>query len=1487
MVRNCSQLPAKCKLNYNSKIINSSKSEILIPPKQMIEIKLEIYPRKVNPEYNKEIIVANLLNRDNDATVHVTSTNIDKQHITFHSLYYHIVTPSTNHFLDFGAIFQNSSVVRSLKLENISRSDLTLKLSSSVPNDLLLFSQARTMSRPLESSNILYSTDRRERLFDTIPDKRKPTRSPSELGATHNIASSITKQSWNQADVTQTPESVSPYLDLASALNIRAVPFRRTVDQIEYSRKDQRSNTLKSDRYSISSSGVDTAAPEVLIRKDDDEDIGFDIEKIPFESLLTLLEKESGMLPPVFSKQSLEEKYVKTQGILNRVLQNRINDGVIVPVSTIIIPVDTSITVIFILNPKETGRPISQVFHNSFQGKSTSLDAHIHIEMIEFNRDLHFNQYQQILNDEGSVPLRDLAVRYSLSRSVMDIAQKNINFGQIDKNERRTKRIVIKNNSEIPLLYRIKKSGSIASGYIIFEQGRYGVIRGYAKREVFFDFDPSLPGLYQEKLIIENVRNPENTQFVVVKANVKQQGNFSISTMVLDFGVTTVNQASFSVQEFSVANITKQARTFEIKVDSQDLIFKSCIGEIMFDVSDDGVCENLNDVIVTKETEDLIEQLDQKLKIAIRKGREDKALKISNQLALLRSGKSTEGNETLMETSISATPDSKSLLPQVIISTEFNYPPGSKSRISTIKKTDNSIVVSVAAGCIRDIKAKFRSVSGAVSTTNNSPRSSNMEKGPTATISAVLRITVNESKNSDSIKVIQGMITIYPEICSAAGSVNSDKHDGSGLVSPRFGSFGLDSVVPESAVVFLPVVVETANIDLGRQEVGEIKECYAVIKNRNNYAITYGIIAGKNGYITIGNNAGNLNPNETRKVDLSLKVHAYGQQVISFCILSDDGQYKTAVNFAIYGIASKYLNFDVSELYFGTCYFEEGKRFAGLKSFNVENVTNDTVFVTAVSNLSQQCYIFYDSNYELPFLDVPILPGESQPVYVALQPNFGTTNKKMDESDLKEVYDSVSKNNLRKLVGGIRFSIFKIPSKDYLPPGMVVKAVPSHSGLVYQSTQILKFSAVIGHSVLTCSTQSINFGTSFEMPVILRDRFKIENKTFGIPLEFSILSSNSILRSGIANGTLLAMPNDDSSEENARNSNLWVDFELLCQKQGFISEKFELINKNNTSNRILIHVCAFIDSELVKIKLAGPIQKAISGNATLKWQDIYMLDSNNVFLSGKDIPIEIENCSDHDLDLVPYSNLPFRTKPDLGIVSEQPCSLLDYSQCGMRLKILPKAKVAISFTTPLLKSSADSRDFSNGKYVEQFGNLVLINVLDNQVVKVLDVSASYCLSKGVLSAKTIDLGRVGHFNGWAIAQFTFEVENMADIPLSYSLEIPDFVDLESETGGTRGLMSSRISKTFNAIFNPRNAASAGPGYHFFKILIRNENNSLNDMELIFKFFMTEADLRFERLVSGQLILPPLVHPAVSGTLPCDTWFAVTNVTDQETVNHFF
>lgn len=94
----------------------------------------------------------------------------------------------------------------------------------------------------------------------------------------------------------------------------------------------------------------------------------------------------------------------------------------------------------------------------------------------------------------------------------MHFALKHINFGVLRKLSRHQFSLVISNMSDVPILYRVAKSGSIASDDLVCSGGDLGVIRPYQIREIPFVFKPSLAGRFLETVTFENVQDSDDKQ---------------------------------------------------------------------------------------------------------------------------------------------------------------------------------------------------------------------------------------------------------------------------------------------------------------------------------------------------------------------------------------------------------------------------------------------------------------------------------------------------------------------------------------------------------------------------------------------------------------------------------------------------------------------------------------------------------------------------------------------------------------------------------------------------------------------------------------------------------------------------------------------------------------------------------------------------------------------------------------------------------------
>lgn len=266
----------------------------------------------------------------------------------------------------------------------------------------------------------------------------------------------------------------------------------------------------------------------------------------------------------------------------------------------------------------------------------------------------------------------------------MDLTQKNINFGTVPKHASHPQRTIVVNNlSDVPLVYRVKKSGSIASlDLVIPKTDRMGIIRPYRRREVHFSFRPKITGPFNEKLTIENIYDASNSQVITVKAFVRPTTSFFIRSLRLDFGACIVGHKSKRCQ-IILSNTSNQRRQFDIKVDpaagyvpsinshyfienftiiifiillvaaklfqSKKTSFRHALIFLFlflfFHVL--STCdydmylrlERTAPIVLTKEEEEQVTHLMQRLKIAKRKGQEEKVSKYMEKLNKIHAGK--------------------------------------------------------------------------------------------------------------------------------------------------------------------------------------------------------------------------------------------------------------------------------------------------------------------------------------------------------------------------------------------------------------------------------------------------------------------------------------------------------------------------------------------------------------------------------------------------------------------------------------------------------------------------------------------------------------------------------------------------------------------------------------------------------------------------------------------------------------------------------
>ncbi|KAG0381083.1 hypothetical protein BGX24_012217 [Mortierella sp. AD032] len=1351
---NQSEIPAVVQLDFQSKVLNCSPSgPITLPPKSSTELKLDIYPRKVNPDYRKQLTLFNFTNRANDQIIEVRSTNIDKNRVTFHSLFYRVLYPGGTNFLDFGNVVVGGVSLRTITISNFTKNWLTLEVTTDLCGELSVYERAREHRDYLNLNKVsgLLSRDQ-----DTVPAAqgliRSATHSPITRSGTLSTAgsgrtaphdgsksallkrrqdqreplSNATSESGTPAaigggalasslalkakailfhgDVSQgAGSSSSGFLDLATnkpqevkkitrriptmkeLLEPTAQPkSKSTTDRtgktsgpghLELSSRSPRSNAVSQQSPSVGNTDPSKRSDATTTSTQRQQDpktpqgegaqqAGSDgkqeenslLSSRTLESVLTAMDAGSSTGGSMlFYKPADEERYVKEKMKLTRELQNAIASGELAPISVVSVPPETEHQLVVLFTPSST-------FLDHIKGIPKNQGASIYLRLVDFDQETVANnpQFRPLLDgDLSQIPLREIMVRSSLVRSIMDLGQNNINFGNMDKGEKRTKTIVIQNRSKEPLLYHIRKSGSIASGDIVLGNGKSGVVRGYSKKEVDFIFEPSLSGLYHERLAIENIQDPDSSRMLSVKANIRKPKHFSIDCPEVDFGTCAVDHKTES-KRITVTNSTKQTRTFEVRVDPHEMMPLASGthlgGEIEFTLEDDP-----GQAVVTKEMEDEIEILEQKLKIAKRKGREDKVKKVAARLSLLRKGgvedkvesskpadDATPTQEKVLEfgkTDLISSPIVDSVTKGTASTTPTTATPATTPTVKDapkFKRTDHSIVFTLEGGKTKSVSAYFTALCD--------PAYVSESIGAKERTRLQGKIYVHEHKNRDICRDVMFTAMVEPlpvqaddgteetpkpilpgatgdnkaakkaaKKAAAAKEAKAEEKD----VEKAVGSVGVEGekITKEPEPPAEHFSLSPAEFDGGKVELDQKGTFYFKLSNTSDSPLPYRIDLNSNldggvsrFVLEEQELEGSLEPKEVKRVMFGYLTHDLGRLRDSLRVIN---LITHEFVFSCYSHRAQYLAFpsldESMKLDLGHCYVDTGRKYSQVTPLLVENITDDDVYIACASNLAQQVGIYLDEQAEKGQVTKTLLKKRSMvTVWVAVQPNLlggiagGNSSRRAATSSSGLSSTTQDRDSeCRTLVGGIKFSVS-------VPDGPAV--VDTEEILTQVLSQTVKFTSIIGRSILSVSDTLLNLGWTPEVGRPVYGSFTLQNMSSRLPLDFQIesLSGNIILdrTGGILDGwevdtqpagTRDHMDRDrfkDGNEDDEDNdasemaptdrSRLWISFRVTASTPGLFTDTILVTNKNNCSQKIHIKVRLFVDHNRLSTVLYGP-----------------------------------------------------------------------------------------------------------------------------------------------------------------------------------------------------------------------------------------------------------------------------------------------------------
>ena len=157
-----------------------------------------------------------------------------------------------------------------------------------------------------------------------------------------------------------------------------------------------------------------------------------DVSKLSVDELLVALEQQDAKKPTVVhSTLEEEEHFVRRSLALRKELQNLVATGKLVAARTLTVPSHSTRQLIVLMTPNGSTRP-----HVSSRAKRA--DSRIFIKLADFDRSI-----LSATSSQTEVPVRELIVRSSCVRSVLEVQQSSINFGSCEKGVVKSKSIVI------------------------------------------------------------------------------------------------------------------------------------------------------------------------------------------------------------------------------------------------------------------------------------------------------------------------------------------------------------------------------------------------------------------------------------------------------------------------------------------------------------------------------------------------------------------------------------------------------------------------------------------------------------------------------------------------------------------------------------------------------------------------------------------------------------------------------------------------------------------------------------------------------------------------------------------------------------------------------------------------------------------------------------------------------------------------------------
>jgi len=158
-----------------------------------------------------------------------------------------------------------------------------------------------------------------------------------------------------------------------------------------------------------------------------------EINKMTVDDLLLAIEQHDLRRASItHSTLEEEEAFVRRSISLRKELSSLTASGKLVSARNISIPPGSDRQLIVVMTPNGSTRP-----HITTRAKRA--DSRVYIKLLDFDR----SKLSNANTDLADLPVRDLIIRSSCVRSVLEVQQSSINFGTCEKGEVKSKTIVI------------------------------------------------------------------------------------------------------------------------------------------------------------------------------------------------------------------------------------------------------------------------------------------------------------------------------------------------------------------------------------------------------------------------------------------------------------------------------------------------------------------------------------------------------------------------------------------------------------------------------------------------------------------------------------------------------------------------------------------------------------------------------------------------------------------------------------------------------------------------------------------------------------------------------------------------------------------------------------------------------------------------------------------------------------------------------------